>query len=75
MIKKNYNNNQQKLSPLADKVVTLLYNTINTIKQNDNEKTIYNILATSITLLTNVLKPYLDKTIIENHEIDTTYKN
>ncbi len=73
MIKVRDTKTNKKLSPLADEVCTLLYNTINTIKKNDRDVVIYNILATSITLLNNVLKPYLNKTVSEN--IDTTIKN
>tara|TARA_R100000781_G_C4080628_1_gene127583 strand:+ start:3154 stop:3366 length:213 start_codon:yes stop_codon:yes gene_type:complete len=57
-----YNYKDNRMGNLASDTVSILYQTINQIKRNGNDKNTLEVLTHSISALTSVLQPYVNNT-------------
>ena len=72
-IKKDTRN--KELPDVARNTIAILSQTIGHIKKHPKDQQVLAILANSITLLTSLIKPYIDQDKNKPFEVDTTIKN
>lgn len=68
-------NRNKELPDVARNTIAILSQTIGHIKRHPKDQQVLAILANSITLLTSLIKPYINEDTSKPFEVDTTVKN
>ncbi|QDP66921.1 MAG: hypothetical protein Unbinned4409contig1002_22 [Prokaryotic dsDNA virus sp.] len=68
-------NRNKELPDVARNTIAILSQTIGHIKRHPKDQQVLAILANSITLLTSLIRPYIDEDTSKPFQVDTTLKN